>query len=143
MGDFWPGNIMVSLNQQGDLEHLYILDWEITSAGLPGIEVGQFCAEIHMLRRFNPEVCQDTATLVLEHFFKAYARLAEDVEQARKAYVHMGVHMSILGARVAWGEKEVTRQVVLEGLRKIVDGYRSWEGDDFFGLMLVEHWLEQ
>ena len=76
-----------------------------------------------MLRRFNPEVCQDTATLVLEHFVKAYERLAGDVEQARRAFVHMGVHMSVLGARVEWGEKEVTRQVVLEGLRKIVNGY--------------------
>ena len=127
MGDFWPGNITVSLNKKGDLEHLYILDWEITRAGIPGIEIGQFCAEIHMIRRFNREVCQDTATLVLEHFIKAYGRLAGDAEQARKAFVHMGVHMSVLGARVEWGGKEVTRQVVLEGLRKIVDG----KADDF------------
>ena len=123
MGDFWPGNIMVSLNMKGDLEHLYILDWELARVGLPGIEIGQFCAEIHMLRRFNGEVCQDTATLVLEHFLKAYTRLAGDTEQARRALVHMGVHMSVLGARVEWGEKEETRQVVLEGVRKIVDGY--------------------
>ena len=121
MGDFWPGNIMVSLNQEGgDLKHLYIVDWEITRAGLPGIEIGQFCAEIHMLRRFHPEVCQETATLVLEHFFKAYGG-EEDAEKNRRARVHMGVHMSVLGARIEWGEKEVTRQVVLEGLRMIVD----------------------
>ena len=116
---------MVSLDKKGDLERLYILDWEITRAGLPGIEIGQFCAEIHMLRRFNGGVCQDTATLVLEHFLKAYARLAGDEEQGRRAFVHMGVHMSVLGARVEWGEKEVTREVVREGLRKIVDGYAS------------------
>ena len=126
MGDFWPGNIMVSLNQKGDLEHLYILDWELVKAGLPGIEIGQFWAEIHMLRRFNPEVCQDTATLVLEHFFKAYRSLAgSEPEQTRRASMHMGVHISILGARVEWGEKELTRQVVLEGLRMIVDGYEK------------------
>ena len=130
---------MVSLNKKGDLEWLYILDWEFAKVGLPGIEIGQFCAEIHMLRRFNPEVCQDTATLVLEHFFRAYGRIEgdHDAEQARRAYVHMGVHMSVLGARVEWGEKEVTRRVVLEGLRKIVDGYGS-KADDFFRLMLVE-----
>ena len=112
---------MVSLNKEGDLERLYIVDWEITRVGLPGIEIGQFCAEIHMLRRFN-EVCQDAATLVLEHFLKAYGG---DGEQGRRALVHMGVHMSVLGARVEWGEKEMTREVVLEGLRKIVDGYAS------------------
>ena len=124
MGDFWPGNIMVSLNQEGsDLKRLYILDWELARTGLPGIEVGQFCAEIHMLGRFHPAVCQETATLVLEHFFKAYGSDSkeEDVEHNRRARVHMGVHMSILGARVEWGGKEVTRQVVLEGLRMIVD----------------------
>ena len=144
MGDFWPGNIMVSLNQKGDkLEHLHILDWEITRAGLPGIEIGQFCAEIHMLRRFNPEVCQETSTLVLEHFFKAYATAAAgggvDLEQRRKAFVHMGVHLSILAARVEWGGKEVTRQVVLEGLGIIIDGYKTKTTavDDFFGLMLI------
>lgn len=115
---------MVCLNKKGDLERLYILDWEVTRVGLLGNEIGQFCAEIHMLRRFNSEVCGDTATLVLEHFLKAYAS-AGDVEHARRAFVHMGVHMSVLGARVEWGEKEVTRQVVLEGLRKIVDGYSS------------------
>ena len=127
---------MVSLNKKGDLERLYILDWEVTRAGLPGVEIGQFCAEINMLRRFIPEVCQETATLVLEHFLKAYARLAGDVEQARMAFMHMGVHMSVLGARVEWGEKEVTRRVVLEGLRKIVDGYGS-KADDYFRLMLA------
>ncbi|KAF8808046.1 hypothetical protein BYT27DRAFT_7099486 [Phlegmacium glaucopus] len=137
MGDFWPGNIMVSLNQKGDLEHLYILDWELTKAGLPGVEIGQFCAEIHMLRRFNPEVCQETATLVLEHFFKEYTRAGErDIEQSRRAFVHMGVHLSILGARVEWGEKEVTRQVVLEGLRMVVDGHER-EAEDFFRLMIA------
>jgi len=137
MGDLWPGNIMVSLDQKGDLEHLHILDWELAKAGLPGIEIGQFCAEIHMLRRFNPEVCQDTATLVLEHFFKAYTTAGGiSVEQGRRAFVHMGVHLSILGARVEWGEKELTRQVVLEGLRMLVDGYES-KADNFFELMLI------
>ena len=95
MGDFWPCNIMVSLNKKGDSEHLYILDWEITRVGLPGMETGQFCVEIHMLRRLNGEVCQDTATLVLEHCLKAYTRLAGDAEQARRSLVHMGVHIYI------------------------------------------------
>jgi len=128
---------MVSLNQNGDLDRLYILDWELTKAGLPSLDIGQFCAEIHMLRRFNPEVCQETATLVLEHFFKEYERTSErDKELCRRAFMHMGVHMSILGGRVEWGEKELTRQVVLEGLQMVVEGYES-KADDFFRMMLI------
>ena len=31
MGDFLPSNnIMVSLNKKGELEHIYILDWELS-----------------------------------------------------------------------------------------------------------------
>ena len=41
----------------------------------------------------------------------------------------MGVDMSVLGAQVELGEKEATRQVVLEGFRKIVDGCASKDDD--------------
>jgi len=47
-----------------------------------------------MLRRFNPEVCQEQLRWYWKYFFKAYERLSRDVEQAQEAYIHMGVHMS-------------------------------------------------
>ncbi|KAF8956078.1 kinase-like domain-containing protein [Flammula alnicola] len=128
MGDFWPGNLMVQLDAQGELKRIYVLDWELAKAGLAGMEVGQFVAEIHLLRRCIPDVCTDTASLVLEHFLKEYKRSCEpDVEVARRTVVRWGVHMAILGGRVEWGGKELTREVVLEGMRLLVDGYEAGE----------------
>jgi len=126
MGDFWPGNLMVQLDEAGELKRIYVLDWELTREGLTGIEVGQFAAEFHLLRRCNAEVCKDTASLVLEHFFKEYRKAAEpDAEAARRAIVQWGTQMAILGARVQWGDKELSRTVVLEGVRILVDGYEG------------------
>ena len=126
MGDFWPGNLMVQLDEAGELKRIYVLDWELTREGLTGIEVGQFAAEFHLLRRCNAEVCKDTASLVLEHFFKEYKKAAEpDSEVARRAIVQWGTHMVILGARVQWGDRELSRTVVLEGMRILLDGYEG------------------
>ncbi|KAJ3480842.1 hypothetical protein NLJ89_g12256 [Agrocybe chaxingu] len=33
MGDFWPGNLMVALDEGGNLKHIYILDWELAKTG--------------------------------------------------------------------------------------------------------------
>ncbi|KAF9486426.1 kinase-like protein [Pholiota conissans] len=123
MGDFWPGNVLVKLDAQGKLARMFVVDWELAKAGLIAVEIGQFCAEIYLLGRCIPEVCQETAPLVLEHFFAEYKReygASEDV--ARQTLVRWGTHMVVLGARVNWGEKELSRAVVLEGARIVVDG---------------------
>jgi len=118
---------MVQLDEAGGLKQIYVLDWELAKEGLTGIEVGQFAAEIHLLRRCNADVCKDTASLVLKHFLEEYKKAAEpDSEVLRRAVVHWGTNMAVLGARVKWGDKELSRAVVLEGVRILVDGY---EGD--------------
>ncbi|PPQ79874.1 hypothetical protein CVT25_002930 [Psilocybe cyanescens] len=128
MGDFWPGNLMMQLDERGGLTGISVLDWELTKTGLSGLDVGQFCAEIHLLRRSQPEVCQETASLVLEHFFREYKRTCEpEVEVVKRTLVQWGTHMAILGARVEWGNKDISREIVLEGVRILVDGYKSSE----------------
>ncbi|KAF8203862.1 kinase-like domain-containing protein [Pholiota molesta] len=124
MGDFWPGNVLVLSDAQGRLERLYVIDWELSKAGLPGVEIGQFCAEMHMLRRCIPDVCKETASLVLDNFFREYrkAQGSGDVDVARQTLVRWGTHMVILGARVDWGGKELSRELVLEGARMLVEG---------------------
>ena len=61
MGDFWPGNMMVVLDGDRNLERIYVLDWELSRTGLPGADIGQFCAEIHLLRRFEADA-KDSAS---------------------------------------------------------------------------------
>ena len=118
MGDFWPGNLMVRLDTAGGLERIYVVDWELAKAGLHGVELGQFCAEMHLLRRCYPEVCGETASAALKAFLEEYK---PDDEVARSAVVRWGTHMVVLGARVEWGDKATSRAVVLEGVRYVVD----------------------
>ncbi|KAI9456934.1 kinase-like domain-containing protein [Boletus coccyginus] len=49
MGDLWYENILVSTDQYQ--LRLYILDWELTRTGLPGSELGWFCASMDLLSR--------------------------------------------------------------------------------------------
>ncbi len=122
MGDFWPGNLMVALDGTGALKHIYVLDWELSKTGLPGIDVGQFSAEMHLLRSFYPEVCGEAAQMLLEQFLREYKRVGEPSEEdIKQATVHLGVHLVVLAERVEWGGKERTREVVLEGVRMIVN----------------------
>lgn len=112
---------MVTFDETGALKHIYVLDWELSKTGLPGIDVGQFSAEMHLLRRFYPEVCGDAAQVLLEQFLREYKRIGEPSEEdTKQASVHLGAHLVVLAGRVEWGGKE-TREVVLEGARMIVD----------------------
>jgi len=86
-GDFWPGNIMVSLRRgiDGDaesVEKLYVLDWEVAKTGLPGLDLGQFCAEIHLLSEFHP-ARKESADAVIESFLKAYKESTETQKKCR------------------------------------------------------------
>jgi len=129
MGDFWPGNIMVTLDSNQQLQRLHVLDWELAKPGLPGVELGQFCAEMYLLRRFVP-VAEDAASTVLTTFLHAYAQESKpDARVARNALVHWGAHLIVLTPRVPWGDKETTRRVVEEGLELIVAAAGATEDD--------------
>lgn len=130
MGDFWPGNIMIAV-EGGDLKQITVIDWELAQEGIPGIDVGQFCAELHLLRRCNPDTCHETATAVLDNFLEKYKEeFRPSTEDVRRAITQVGTHMVILGARVNWGPRDISRQVVLEGVRILVDGYSSQEASE-------------
>ncbi|EPS35953.1 hypothetical protein H072_10560 [Dactylellina haptotyla CBS 200.50] len=46
MGDFWTGNCMVNLDDAGELESLYIVDWELIRPGDAATELSQMLAEV-------------------------------------------------------------------------------------------------
>ncbi|KAH7923920.1 hypothetical protein BV22DRAFT_1014458 [Leucogyrophana mollusca] len=127
-GDFWPGNIMVSLRTDPEggispkLEKLYVLDWEATKTGLRGLDLGQFCAEIHLLRRFHAN-CEEPASVMLESFLRTYGQNQDvDVALARTALTHVGAHLVAWGPRVKWGGREETRAIVKEGADLLAKG---------------------
>ncbi|KAF3938957.1 hypothetical protein ABW19_dt0202364 [Dactylella cylindrospora] len=45
MGDFWTGNVLVNLTEGGDLESLYIVDWEMVRPADAATEISQMVAE--------------------------------------------------------------------------------------------------
>ncbi|TEB10368.1 hypothetical protein FA13DRAFT_1806337 [Coprinellus micaceus] len=36
-GDFWPGNMLLSLDDQGRLKNIMVVDWEMARIALPGM----------------------------------------------------------------------------------------------------------
>ncbi|KAL4069802.1 kinase-like domain-containing protein [Scleroderma yunnanense] len=120
-GDFWPGNIMVSLRRGADgrieaLERLYVLDWEVAKTGLPGLDLGQLCAELHLVGRFHPHREESTNTTI-KSFLSAYRQnRAVDPAIAHVTLSHIGAHLVALTPRIPWGGRERTREVVQEGV---------------------------
>ncbi|EGN91815.1 hypothetical protein SERLA73DRAFT_191958 [Serpula lacrymans var. lacrymans S7.3] len=142
-GDFWPGNIMVSLDRDAAiprLKRMYILDWEVAKAGLPGMDVGQMCAELYLLQRCYAHSAEPAAW-VLKSFLEVYRRrCAVDVTTAQTAIVHVGAHLVAWTPRIAWGNKEKTRELVEEGIELLVAGSKSdeaWLGTSLIRPLLL------
>lgn len=144
MGDFWPGNIMVALDPSdvNQLKRIYVLDWELAKTGLPGADIGQFCAEIHLLRRFEP-ITKASASWILSTFLKAYSRVGKpDVQVCRHAMVHWGVHLAVWTPRIPWGGKTATRDAVEEGVGFLVGASSAdedWLRASDVGALFSEH----
>ncbi|KAJ3546639.1 hypothetical protein NM688_g5494 [Phlebia brevispora] len=129
MGDFWPGNVLLSLKQSDekvDVERIFIIDWELVKPGLRGMDIGQFCAEMHQMRRFFPATEPAVLALVSE-FLGTYREMSkiELTRVARIALTHVGAHLIAWTPRSGWEGKETIRQVVAEGVQCLVDGYQG------------------
>jgi len=144
-GDFWPGNIMVSLQRDSEggtarLNKLYVLDWEIAKAGLPGLDIGQFCAEMRLLQRFYPSR-QDEVSTIMRSFISAYkGECGSDEVLARIAVAHVGAHLVAWTPRTGWGERQETRETVAEGIELLVggaEGTREWLEGSLVGDLLL------
>ncbi|KAF7985136.1 hypothetical protein HWV62_7688 [Athelia sp. TMB] len=128
MGDFWPGNILVNIQYplNGDpplLQRIYVVDWELAKPGVSGLDVGQACAEMHLLRRFNP-ACEPTISQTMEAFLKAYRdKYSVPYSMAKIVAGHIGAHLVAWTPRIPWGGKELTREVVMEGVEYLTEGY--------------------
>ncbi|KAK0466335.1 kinase-like domain-containing protein [Desarmillaria tabescens] len=118
MGDFWPGNVLVSLDEDSNIKSISVIDRELAKTGLPGHDLGQFCAELRLLGHFYPTCA--LATYDMTHsFLKAYSP-SKDIPLARYVITHMGAHLVAWTPRIPWGSNEKTKIVVKEGVGYIV-----------------------
>lgn len=126
MGDFWPGNLMLSFDDAGDVTQIRVIDWELCKPGLLGVELGQFCAELVLLMRFNTDICNDTAKILLDDFLNTYTtHITPDLGICRRTIVQLGAHLVTLTPRIEWGGKEMTQEVVKEGMKLMLEGYSA------------------
>jgi 5-methylthioribose kinase len=125
-GDFWPGNILVNMQREGDkfvLKRIFIVDWELVKPGIKGTDLGQFCAELHLLRQFHKGTT-DAVNTILQTFLETYNQFHKvDIALSRVANAHMGAHLVGWLPRVPWGEKDRVREVVAEGVEDLVQAY--------------------
>ena len=137
MGDFWPGNVLVGVGEASKEEsQTLVVDWEIARPGLPGVDVGQFCAELATLLCLHPEGA-DAAGEVLKNFVHVY--FAGDVgpeaaETRRVALGHFGVHLAVWTPRAEWtAEVQAKRALVMHGVKCLVEGAdpdRIWTDEE-------------
>jgi len=125
MGDFWPGNVLVDLDEGDDaseekppkLRKILVVDWEVARAGVAAFDVGQFQAEIHTVRHFNP-VCGPASEALDAAFLEGYLSIEPELDR-QKAAKHLATHLVIWTARVGWEPAEKARALVEHGLRSI------------------------
>ncbi|KAF9222813.1 hypothetical protein BS17DRAFT_734970 [Gyrodon lividus] len=118
MGDLWHENILVST----DLHHLrlYILDWELARTGLPGSEIGLFCAYMDLLSRGN-QAASKLAPVILRSFLDAYSRISNrDARLAQDTLAHWGVSYVFWAPRDPPGDRELVQDFVRKGVGFLV-----------------------
>ncbi|THV06613.1 hypothetical protein K435DRAFT_815972 [Dendrothele bispora CBS 962.96] len=127
MGDFWTGNILLQLDEADNVKRIYVIDWELAKPGLCGWDLGQLAAELDLLRRFHPSQ-KEVASNAISSFYQSYSRVhAGDIALYRTAVTHWGNHLVVWTPRVAWGDRDTTRQTVLSGVEMIIEGQNGAE----------------
>ena len=125
MGDFWPGNVVVDLGEGDDaseeepaeLRKMFVVDWEMAKPGVAAFDVGQFQAEIHTVRHFNP-VCGPASEALDAAFLEGYLSIQPELDR-RETANHSAMNLVIWTARVGWEPADKTRALVEHGLRSI------------------------
>ncbi|KIM86898.1 hypothetical protein PILCRDRAFT_291247 [Piloderma croceum F 1598] len=110
MGDFGRYGLLQSSRR-------LVIDWKLVKPGAARLDIGQFCAEMHLLRPFSP-ACDTSVTTALDAFLK----MQLDAGVAKDAMVHVGDHLVAWTPRVPCGCKERTRGVAVEGVGYLVAG---------------------
>jgi len=132
-GDLWPGNLVLSFKRGTDgsiegVEKLYVLDWEVAKTGLPGLDLGQLCAELYILSEFYPAREESTRTMIGSFLGVYKEQRGEDIGLARMVLSHIGAHVVALTPRISsWSGREKIREVVEKGVEMLVLGEEGSE----------------
>lgn len=126
LGDFWPGNILVSTDSRPggkDMTKIYVVNLEFCQAGTKWFDIGQMAAELYCLARFRDE---ERGKEMLEGFLRGYKSGAGQVEGCKVA-IRIGAHLVVMGpvGRERQVEQAALRKVVEEGIEMIRAGHEQ------------------
>ena len=114
MGDLWYENVLVNIDQHP--LRLYILDWEFARTGLPGSEIGLFCAYLNFFGQGN-----QAASVVLQSFLRAYSGISyRDIHLAQDTLAHWGLTYIFWAPRDPPGDRELVQDFVRRGVEFLV-----------------------
>ncbi|KAG7099763.1 hypothetical protein E1B28_001576 [Marasmius oreades] len=131
MGDFWPGNVLIDLADGGsDINRMFVIDWELAKPGLQALDIGEFCAEVDLIRRFHASSATVCSRMIAS-FYRSYSNLdvKKDVALYQTALAHWGAHLTVWTSQGKWGGVEETRIVITDGVKLLVEGYEC-PGDE-------------
>ncbi|RVD87907.1 uncharacterized protein DFL_002110 [Arthrobotrys flagrans] len=116
MGDFWTGNVLVNLTETGDLESLYIVDWEMIRPADAATEISQMLAEIWEAGEFskNPEA-KPAAKSLSEGLCSTYKSRVGNIPEGmlKEIMLAAGAHIVVWGeiGFAAYGDQEKFKAV--------------------------------
>lgn len=146
MGDFWPGNIMIALGDRqsshemvsgghGDaVKKIYVLDWELSKAGVAAMDVGRFVAEMSLVAKFRDSY-KDQADCLMRGFVTGYkdalglngADMGWGSRMRRDVMIHVGAHFVTWTPRTGWKGDAKVRETVVEGVNYLLDDTCKFE----------------
>ncbi|KKZ61377.1 hypothetical protein EMCG_03983 [[Emmonsia] crescens] len=123
MGDFWPGNILLSFTDKEELDRLNVIDWEFTMLAPAFLDVGNFIGEVFLIHYFESN--DEVYIVLLDAFMKAYRNLVQDIDP-EKILAYAGAHIMLaLPRRIesvrSRATRETARPLVEQVLKFITD----------------------
>ncbi|CAJ2506030.1 Uu.00g001600.m01.CDS01 [Anthostomella pinea] len=131
-GDFWTGNILLpdSPIKEGVDIPMFVIDWEMSQIGVPGLDVGQMIAELYELKLYRSI---EAGLWMVQGFVEGYGIVSEDF--AFRTAIQVGAHLVCFGTSVqGWGPPVQVEVVARTGKEIIVHAWRKdrkwFEGGD-------------
>jgi aminoglycoside phosphotransferase (APT) family kinase protein len=130
VGDFWTGNIVLRLDDEGKVERVYVIDWEMAKPGLPFLDFAQCAAELYTLGMF-----QGNVKAGVDKALQAYGASYADSRRISKGFIcdagtHVGAHLvTITPWAASWEPRTRRKEVVKEGIEYLLrgmDGSLEW-----------------
>jgi hypothetical protein len=122
MGDFWPGNTLINLTEDGQLQSVYLIDWELIRGGDSAMELSQMSAEVWEAGQFgkNSRAVEASKELI-KAMCKAYKAGLNDNfgdQMMSEVMIQAGAHVAVWvnAGYSKYGDEKKVGQIRQKGL---------------------------